>query len=163
MWLATAAWAVGEVGVRRSPRGDRGARIAWTIGVVFAILHAVLVFHYVHGWSHGAAALDTMRQGEERLGVGWSGGIYVNYAFIAIWALDAGWWWLAAPSRAARARGLEVARFAFFVFMFVNGAIVFAAGAGRWLGVACVAAAVLGGPIWRAPRPAADRGRGGRT
>lgn len=143
MWLATVAWATGEIGMRRSRAAEGGARLAWTIGAGLALVHAGLAFHSVHGWSHSAAALETMQQAEERFGVGWSGGIYVNYVFLAIWACDTCWWWLAARSRAARPFGLEVARFAFFVFMFVNGAVLFASGLGLIVGVACVGAVLL--------------------
>lgn len=143
MWAATLAWAIGEIGMRRFPHASRGVRAIWTVGVALAFVHTSLAFHHVHGWSHSAAALETMRQAEERFGVGWSGGIYVNYVFLGTWLLDAGWWWFAAQSRAARARGIEAARVAFFVFMFVNGAIVFASGLGRLVGIACVGAVLL--------------------
>lgn len=142
MWLATVAWAVGEIVVRRSGRTE-AARLAWTLGVALALVHAGLAFHYVHGWSHSAAALETMQQAEARFGVGWSGGVYVNYVFLAIWGLDTCWWWLSAESRSTRSRGLEATRWAFFVFMFVNGAVVFASGVGRAVGIACVAAVLL--------------------
>lgn len=153
MWLATVAWAVGEVIMRRSRGAQAAARLAWTVGLALAFVHAGLAFHYVHGWSHGAAALETMRQAEERFGVGWSGGIYVNYVFLAIWGLDTSWWWLSAESRATRSRRLEATRWAFFVFMFVNGAVVFASGVGRAVGIACVAAVLLDGVAASQRRP----------
>lgn len=143
MWAATIAWAIGEIGMRRLPHADRGVRALWTAGAALAVVHTALAFHHVHGWSHSAAAFETLRQAEERFGVGWSGGIYVNYLFLATWLLDVGWWWWFAQSRATRARGIEAARVAFFVFMFVNGAIVFASGLGRLVGIACVGAVLL--------------------
>lgn len=143
MWLATVAWAVGETGMRRSNGSDRAVRLVWTVGVVLALVHAALAFHYVHDWSHTAAALETTRQAEARFGVGWNGGIFVNYAFLTIWTLDACGRWLAPQARAMRWRAIEGLRFAFFIFMFVNGAIVFASGFGRLVGTLCVMAVLV--------------------
>lgn len=138
MWLVTIAWAAGEVTMRRSPRRDRLGRACWTIGLALALLHVVLAFEYVHAWSHEAAIAATVRQSDERFGIGWRGGIYVNYVFLAIWLADVGWWWLAPASHRTRARWLERTRLAFFVFMFVNGAVIFAAWPGRLIGIAAV-------------------------
>jgi hypothetical protein len=55
-----------------------------------------------------------------------------------VWAADAGWWWAAPASYRRRPYGLQTALRFFFVFMFVNGAIVFAHGAMRLLGIAAV-------------------------
>lgn len=143
MWLATVAWALGEACAGRSPGLDRGARAAWTAGVVLALVHAALAFHFVYGWSHRVAAVATEEQAAAVFGIGWSGGILVNYVFLVIWVLDAAWWWLAPHLRTTHG-GWAAARFAFFVFMFVNGAVVFATGTGRLVGVVCVIAA-LGG------------------
>ena len=143
MLLATIAWAAGEVMMRRSARHDRFARTAWTIGIALALLHVVLAFHFVYAWNHEAAIAATVRQSVDRFGWGWRGGIYVNYLFLTLWLLDVCWWWLAPISHSSRARWLETTRLGIFVFMFVNGAIVFASGIGRLVGVASVAAAVL--------------------
>jgi hypothetical protein len=149
MWVATVAWAAGEISMRRGRRAESAARLVWTTGALIAIAHAGFAFHFVHGWSHSAAALETVRQAEERIGVGWSGGIYVNYVFLVTWLADVVWWWVAPESRAARSRKLEVARSVFFVFMFANGAVIFATGVGRVIGTACVAAVAVGALLRR--------------
>ena len=143
--LATVAWAAGEALMRRSPAVDHSARAVWTIGLALMILHVVLAFEVVYAWNHAAAVAATARQTAAVVGRGWEAGIFVNYVFIAVWAADVCWWWTAPASRASRSRRLETARFAFFVFMFVNGAIVFASGVGRVVGVVAVAGALATG------------------
>jgi len=143
MILATVAWALGEALMRRSPRSDRWARASWTIGIALALIHVVLAFHLVYGWNHEAAVAATARQAADRFGWGWRGGIYVNYVFLALWLADVGWWWLAPVSRASRPRPIETARLALFTFMFLNGAVVFASGAGRLVGVASLTVVLL--------------------
>jgi hypothetical protein len=144
MIVATVAWAIGEALMRRSPTSDRLARAIWTIGIALALTHVLLAFQLVYAWSHEAAVTATVNQAAERFGFGWRGGIYVNYGFLAVWLGDLCWWWVAPHSRAARDRRIEMARFTFFTFMFLNGAVVFASGIGRLVGIASVAVAVFG-------------------
>ena len=149
MILATLGWATGEALMRRSPRVDRWARAVWTVGITLALIHVGLAFHFVYGWNHEAAVAATARQAAERVGWGWRGGIYVNYLFLAFWLADVCWWWAAPASHASRSLRIETARFAAFTFMFVNGAIVFASGAGRLAGIASVTAVLLTSPARR--------------
>jgi hypothetical protein len=151
MIAATVAWAGGEVLMRRAPALDRRARAIWTLGLALALVHVALAFQLVYAWDHEAAVLATAQQTADRFGQGWRGGIYVNYVFLAIWLADVCWWWLAPASRASRPPRLEAARFALFTFMFVNGAVVFASGIGRVIGIASVSAALLA-PLARRQR-----------
>jgi hypothetical protein len=143
MILATIAWAAGEALMRRSPTLDRLGRAIWTIGIALALAHVVLAFQLVYAWNHEAAVAATVQQAVDRFGWGWRGGIYVNYGFLTLWFGDVCWWWLAPRSHAARPAGIEMARFALFTFMFFNGAVVFASGTGRLVGIASVAFALL--------------------
>lgn len=149
MILATVAWAAGEVLMRRSPAGDRLARGIWTAGIALALIHVVLAFDLVYAWNHDLAVAATARQAADRFGWGWRGGIYVNYAFLACWLADVGWWWAAPGSHLSRSRRFEAARLAFFTFMFFNGAVVFASPAGRLVGIPAVAAVLLASPSLR--------------
>jgi hypothetical protein len=151
MLAATVAWAAGEVLVRQPSASARLARAIWTLGIALAFVHVVLAFQLVYGWDHEAAVVATVQQTVDRFGKGWRGGIYVNYVFLAIWLADVSWWWLAPASRASRSPKLEAARFGFFAFMFFNGAVVFASGIGRLLGIASVSVAVLA-PLARRQR-----------
>ena len=83
---------------------------------------------------------ETARQTEEALGLRVGAGVYANYAFLAVWIADAFWWWLWPASFRGRPRALDAAIRLFLLFMFVNGAIVFARGPVRIAGVAVVAA-----------------------
>jgi hypothetical protein len=137
--LSIVAWAAAASVKRSAPRNRNvAARAIWTAGVLLLGAHTLAAFHVVHGWSHQAAAAETARQTAALTGIDWGGGIFVNYAFLAVWAADAGWWWASPDSYRMRSRTIETAVFLFFVFMFVNGAIVFAHGAMRVLGVAAV-------------------------
>lgn len=149
MILATLAWAAGEVLMRRSPQADRWARTAWTVAILLAAIHVGLAFHFVYAWNHETAVVETARQAAERFGVGWRGSIYVNYVFLGVWLADVCWWWAAPASHGSRSIRFEIARLATFVFMFVNGAIIFASGIGRLAGIAAVAAVLLASPASR--------------
>jgi hypothetical protein len=142
MIVSTAAWAAGEVLMRRSRRLDAWARAAWTAGIVLALAHALLAFDVVYGWSHSRAAAATMEQAADRFGWGWRGAIYVNYAFLVLWLTDVCWWWVARDAHAARPLKLEAARLAIFIVMFLNGAVVFASGTGRAVGLISLAAVI---------------------
>ena len=143
MILATLAWAAGEVLMRRSPEADRRARMAWTIAIVLAGIHVVLALHFVYGWNHEVAVAETARQAAERFGWGWRGSLYVNYAFLGWWLAEVCWWWAAPYSHATRSFRFEIVRLAAFTFMFTNGAVVLASGAGRVAGIAAIAAVVI--------------------
>jgi hypothetical protein len=149
MLLATVAWAIGEIFMRRSPSADRVARAAWTAGVALAAVHVILAFEEVYAWDHGLAVAATAQQAADRFGWGWRGAIYVNYLFLAMWLADTAWWWIDPASRAARPRRVEAARLALFTFMFFNGAVVFASPSGRVVGAAAVAAVLLASPVLR--------------
>ena len=136
--LSTALWATVEILRLLRPTPVEPLRGLWTAAVFLAIVHAAVAFHVVYGWSHDAAVTATARQTAQQTGVTWGGGLYVNYLFLTLWVADALWWWRAPASYLARDPRLERARLALFMFMFVNGAIVFAAGVARAVGVIAV-------------------------
>jgi hypothetical protein len=136
--LATVLWAAAESLQLVRPRRWRLARTLWTAGVLLAAVHAAAAMHLVHGWDHDAALEATARQTAAVVGLDWGGGLYVNYAFVVLWLWDAASWWMAPAARAARPRWHSAALSSVFLFMFVNGAIVFAAGIGRAVGTAAV-------------------------
>jgi hypothetical protein len=136
MLAATIAWAAGEALMKRSRRSDRWARAIWTVGIALALLHVVFAFHLIYRWDHDAAVAATAQQTADLIGWGWRGGIYVNYVFLALWLADVCWWWVAPDSHVSRSRRFEMSRLALFAFMFFNGAVLFASGAGRGVGIA---------------------------
>src|SRR5687767_5674063 len=143
MILATVAWAIGEALMRRSASADRMARAMWTIGIALALVHVAVAFHFVYAWDHEAAVIATAEQAADRFGWGWRGSIYFNYVFLTLWLADVCWWWLAPASRASRPARLEAARLAVFAFMFLNGAVIFASGVGRLVGIVSLSVVLL--------------------
>lgn len=153
IWLSVLAWVAAEWQRTRPAAVATSGRGAWTLGALAALAHAAMALDAHHGWSQAAALADTARQTAVVTGLRWGGGLYVNYAFLAVWSADAAWWWRAADTFARRPRWLDGAIRAFVWFMFVNGAFVFVSGPRRWVGAAA-ALAVLA--AWY-------RGRGRRT
>ena len=149
MILATVAWSIGEALMRRSPQYDRWARTVWTMGLALAVIHVVLAFHFVYAWNHEAAVAATAQRTVDAVGWDWRGGISVNYVFLTLWLLDVCWWWAAPASHAKRSTRMENTRRALFTFMFLNGAVVFASGAGRLVGIAAVAVVLLASLVRR--------------
>ena len=143
MLMAIIVWAWAEVLKIRRPRQVEPARRLWTIGLALALAHAVVAFEVTYQWSHEAASMDTARQTAAVTGIVWRGGIFVNYLFLALWAADTLWWWIAPVAYIHRSVTVERVRLAFFVFMFVNGAIVFASHTARAVGVPSVAAVCI--------------------
>lgn len=131
---AVVAWAAGEV---------LGSRAAWTVGAALALLHSVAAFGTFYAWNHGIAREMTRRQTLAQTGVDFDGGIYFNYAFLAVWAWDAGMWWIAPRWYERRPLAVSFAVRGFIFFMIVNGAVVFADGFARVVGTVCVTAVVL--------------------
>ncbi len=137
VWFALGAYAVGVVLLRlakTNPSRLRDARLWWTLGCAFFIAHVVCAFTFFHGWSHAAAYRDTAQQTAAMTGIHWGGGLYFNYLFAAAWLVDVLWWWIAPDRFARRPKWLTIAWHAFFFFMVLNGAVVFAHGPMRWLG-----------------------------
>ena len=141
IWLAVFAWAATEV--LRSRGRRETARLVWTSGAALLAIHIALAFHYWHGWSHAAAYEATALQSEQLTGVASGWGIYLNYALLAVWSADAVWWWAAPLAYDSRSRAVDRAVFAFFLFMMVNGAVVFATTAMRYAGAAAIAIAIV--------------------
>jgi hypothetical protein len=130
-------------------RGERAARLAWTAGCLLYLLHVYSAFEHFHGWSHGAAYAETARQTSELFGIHWGGGLFFNYLFTLVWLADAAWWWRGIEIYANRPRWISAAMHAFLAFMFFNGAVVFASGFSRWVGLAAIPALLF---VWMKSR-----------
>ncbi|MCC6540515.1 MAG: hypothetical protein IT162_23405 [Bryobacterales bacterium] len=113
-----------------------GARAMWTAGCALFLAHVAAAFHFHHRWSHAAAVAETARQTEALFGVSSGFGLWFNYVFAAVWLADVVWWWGAPERYASRPRWMSAAVHGFMAFMFFNGAVVFASGPTRWLGLA---------------------------
>jgi len=154
IWIAVGLFTIGELGPDDGPKvpGSQGARVrrfqgpkvrrwAWRAslaGLTLATVHVVIALGHVHGWSHGASVAATARQTRAIFGLDWGGGVYVNYAFLLVWALEL---WrrrraLSPPNPGTLGPWVRgTLRVAAFVILF-NAAIVFAVGWRRALGAA---------------------------
>lgn len=159
-WLALTLYAAAEAAEASSrARGRRAARALQTAGCAVFLGHVVAAFHFHHGWSHAAAVEETARQTEALTGLRWGGGLHLNYLFALVWLADVAWRWAAADGWARRPACLAWAVRGWFLFMIVNGAVVFVRGPARWYGL--LLCAVLAAS-WGRPARAVDRG-GGRA
>lgn len=133
VWIAIAAWGTALCFRLRS---------AWTVGFVAYLVHVVCAYAFSYDWSHriawDSAARDTAAV------VGWETGIglLVNFAFLAVLAVDLGFQWKTGRRRAA------IWIDGFTVFMILNGAVIFGEGAVRWFGGAVLALALVM-RLWR--------------
>ncbi len=112
------------------------SRGLWTAGCFIFWLHVACAFQLVHHWSHAEALDATARQTFETTAIKSGSGLYLNYGFMLVWALDAAWWWLAAKSHEARSRLMAWMVQGFMAFLWLNATVVFGHGPARWLGVA---------------------------
>jgi hypothetical protein len=123
---AVAAWLIGNT---------RAARLAWTSGFLVYLTHVAAAFHFRHHWSHVAAYEETARQTAALFGVRSGVGLYCNYVFTAVWALDVIWMWWSAETYRRRRRWIGAAIHCFMAFLFFNATVVFVSGWVRWLGL----------------------------
>lgn len=131
-------------------------RWLWAAGAFLAIVHATTAFVTFYGSSHDIARVETMRQTAALTGLAFSGGIYINYAFLAVWAVDAVWWLAAPSSYLGRPQALSFAVRAFIFFIIVNGAVIFADGWARVIGVVSVMLVLVSWFLRRSSRHAAS-------
>ena len=78
-------------------------------------------------------------------GVAWGGGIFVNYAFSGLWLTEALWWWVSPTTYQSRSQRQTMIIWGTFLFMILNGAVIFVDGPMRWVGVLLVGGVVA---IW---------------
>ena len=144
IWSALGAYVASEAGRagRGTILGPTGSRVMLTVGCLLYLAHVAAAFSSEHAWSHTAAYENTARQTEAVFGLDWGGGLYVNYAFSALWVSEAAWWWLAPNSYLERRRWILVTVRSVFLVMIVNGAVVFVDGPMRWVGLAIVGSLV---------------------
>ncbi len=137
-WLAFAGYVAGEAACRFRGQSGRSLR-AWrwltTLGCASLLLHMLAAFHFRHGWSHAIAYADTARQTAALTGWNWGGGIYVNYAFALAWVGVVVRSWTGGVAVAPPGSRAAWAIRGFFLFMFLNAAVVFVPGPARWAGL----------------------------
>ena len=136
VWLALLLHVANEV-VKHTARtgGQAAARWLNTLGCAVFLAHVACAFHFYHGWSHTNAYADTARQTAKLFGWNWGGGLYVNYLFALLWAGEVIWSWANPGGHLQRPGWMTWSLRSFFLFMMLNGAVVFVHGAMRWFGM----------------------------
>ncbi|HKO97529.1 MAG TPA: hypothetical protein VJU86_11075 [Pyrinomonadaceae bacterium] len=139
IWVTIVAYTAGAATYalsRKRLKWDSAARVSWTIACVSLLAHVASAFYFYHGWSHQAAHRETARQTNEVVGINWGGGLYVNYALLALWTIDVGWWWLCGlEGYRRRPFWLVSVWHGFLFFIIFNSTVVFGNGWVRWVGV----------------------------
>lgn len=147
-WTARVAmglYAAGLMGMLLRWPPARWVFPVWAAGCLVFLLHVGCAFHEVHGWSHAAALHHTAAQTEIVVGFATGAGLYLNYAFLLIWAGDALYWWVRPERYRARTRWITLTLHGFLFFMAFNATVVFASGPTRWVGL-CVSVFLPG--VW---------------
>lgn len=117
------------------------ARVAWTVGCLFLLLHIALGFHFVHGWNHARAWSHTAARTAAVTGWSWGGGLYINHMFAILWLTDTLAWWRFGIASAYRRTWYYWSVAFVFAFIMINATLVF--GPRYWiLGNIGVAAAI---------------------
>lgn len=109
---------------------SESARYLWLMGSVIFLIHVLIAFGEVHGWSHAKALLHVEQVS------GFGKGIIFSYLFCVIWLSDAlikMFWPRAYLARSVWSRW---ATHLFLAFIVANGTIVYEAGPIRWFSLA---------------------------
>jgi hypothetical protein len=113
-------------------------------------VHAIAALGLFYGWNHQVAAASTRAQTAALTGLDVPFAIHANYAFLAVWLGDALWWWASPASHAARPGWVSVVVRGFILFMILNGAVLFADGWARVVGLVSIGLAAAGMVLGRA-------------
>lgn len=129
LWLARAcmaclgvAFLVVASGCTSTVSGFRTWRAAWTLGCVLLAVHILAAFHFEHAWSHAEAWKHVAAQTARVTGISWGGGLYFNFAFLLLWAIDVFKVWRRSTYQKTR---LRLATDGASVFMAINATVVF--------------------------------------
>jgi hypothetical protein len=132
--LAVILWAAAEI---------LCSRALWTAAAALTLLHSAAAFQTFYGGSHAVARQETARQTAAVTGIEFTGGIYINYLLLAVWAGDAAWWWMSPAGYGRRPRWLSAAIRGFIFFIILNGALIFADGWARIVVATAISSVVI--------------------
>lgn len=155
IWLSMILFVAGEAGKRfvRTDNTPKWPWWAWTVGVSLCAVHMSLAMAGRHGWDHQEAVRATAEQAAAVYSIYWSGGLYVNYVFLLIWAGETAWWAISPRAYLSRGAALVWSLRAFYFVIIVNAVVVFARPAMRLPGLLLTAALVGAWIGISAPRP----------
>lgn len=143
--LAVAAWLL-RVFVEASGRSfsarDRLIRWSWLIGALACVAHVVVAMGVGHCWSLANAMRHTAMETRRVIGVELPWSVFVNFAFVAWWQIDA-----VREFRSRRIRPLGAVRHGVWLLMMLNGTVVFGPRYWLWIAMPCVVAFAI--VTWR--------------
>lgn len=128
-YFGAAAWMlrVSDDAWRAGGKPARTARLLWSLGWFAYVVHVALAFEYFHTWSHAQA----MAHVRDVSGVG--EGIFISYFFTLLWCLDVLAWWVWPQAYVRRPGWLGWAIHGFMALIVLNGAVIYAPAAIRWI------------------------------
>ncbi|XZE42700.1 hypothetical protein SH467x_002231 [Pirellulaceae bacterium SH467] len=107
----------------------------WLLGAELAVWHSMGALLTFHNGSQEQAFQSTAAQTQDLLGIAFGAGLYVNYAFLAVWTFDA----VLAAFASERHRRLPPLyhglSLGFLCFIAFNATVVFKSGWLRWFGI----------------------------
>jgi hypothetical protein len=139
IWTSLVLYAIGDYLKAKDPHRTTvapKARFALSLGAVSYLVHVATAFEVHYDWNHATAYTQTAIQTSAATGMNWGGGIWINYAFTALWISEVLWWWVGAENYRHRPRLAEHAIRGIFLFMILNGAVLFVDNPMRWAGIA---------------------------
>lgn len=132
-WCALFLYPFGLAAERHDRPGS--GRLLFSLGAIVFLLHVALAFCTHYGLSHELAFDRVARDTEALTGFATGVGLYLNYLFALLWLGDVAWWWLAPERYAGRSAICSLVVHGFFLFMILNGAVVFVRGWRKALGI----------------------------
>jgi len=111
-------------------------RTLWTCAFALFVVHVLASFNFVHHWSHSAAYRATAKQTLEELGIEVGTGVYFNYFFLAVWAVDVFNSWTDFSAGRWMVQWLLRIGMMYMLFIAFNGVVVFESGWLRVFGIA---------------------------
>ncbi|NNE92730.1 MAG: hypothetical protein HKN23_13870 [Verrucomicrobiales bacterium] len=133
IWLAMLGWVAAII--------VPGKKWLWTGALVAFGVHVVTAFHGFYGWEIETALEETAEQTEAVTGWRSGMGLWVNFAFLGILAVDLV---LRYARKGGPGRIWERLIAGLVIFMIVNGAVIFASGPVRWFGIVLLAGLAVG-------------------
>ena len=147
IWVALALYAASQF-FRGHPQAGTGRAGLWLLGIGLAcyVGHVVSAFESHYAWSHTVAYRQTAAQTKALLGWASGSGLYLNYLFGLAWFTEVCWWTKTPEGYLRRPAWLELTARCFFLFMILNGAVIFVDTPKRWMGVVLVVVLAI---AWR--------------
>jgi hypothetical protein len=127
----------------KRPRLILFLNVLWTASFILFLLHVAAAFHFVHHWSHNSAYMATANETKEKMGFAYGAGVYFNYLFLGVWAMDVAMIWLSPRPISGTQKNLAMLGRMYLLFIAFNGVVVFKSGWLRVIGSLCTLLLVL--------------------